>query len=487
MQKRFLHPLISFVLLLVGYSASAQTLVSAQKLGSLTQGTLSTIGSGFGLGQAQNGVDYYRVLYRTPDPAGVIDTASAMVVVPVTTTCDSFALMAYCHGTVLRKDDVPGSDNGESLIGKLFGGIGYVVAMPDYIGLGSSKGIHPYMHAESEATATIDAMRAARELIADSLQVNHNNQVFITGYSQGGHAAMATHKYIQDNSLQAEFEVASSAPCSGPYNMSGSQSAILLSGQPYSNPGYVVYLLASYQRVYGNIYNTWEDILKLPYALQVDAYLDGTSDMNPLNAILPGTLDSLLQDSVLQNFQNTSVSKQHPLWQALIDNDNFDWTPQEPIRMYYCTNDEQVGFQNSLDADSAMHANGAVNVQAIGRGPFDHGGCVQPALSAAQMFFDSTLIPCTEVEDTTSTGTGVTEIRSRADVAVYPNPTQGSVRIDSDQVKEIHIYDAQGRLLEMRYYPRVNELELGYYPKGIYFLHLFTVDNQKQIKKILLQ
>jgi hypothetical protein len=36
-------------------------------------------------------------------------------------------------------------------------------AMPDYIGMGGSPGLHPYVHAASEATASIDMIRAARE------------------------------------------------------------------------------------------------------------------------------------------------------------------------------------------------------------------------------------------------------------------------------------------------------------------------------------
>tara|TARA_B100000963_G_scaffold321279_1_gene304410 strand:+ start:2975 stop:3127 length:153 start_codon:yes stop_codon:yes gene_type:complete len=45
-------------------------------------------------------------------------------------------------------------------------------------------------------------IRAAREFIADSLNLIDNGQVFLTGYSQGGHACMATHKYIYENNLK---------------------------------------------------------------------------------------------------------------------------------------------------------------------------------------------------------------------------------------------------------------------------------------------
>ena len=106
--------------------------------------------------------------------------------------------------------------------------------MPDYIGMGESPGLHPYCHGESEATATRDMIRAARAFIADSLQMIDNGELFLTGYSQGGHAAMAAHKYFEDNNLLAEFNVLGSAPCSGPYEMSGAMADTILSPYPYS-------------------------------------------------------------------------------------------------------------------------------------------------------------------------------------------------------------------------------------------------------------
>ena len=64
---------------------------------------------------------------------------------------------------------------------------GYNVVMPDYIGMGESPGLHPYCHGASEATATIDMIRAVRE--AQTLDMipgmtADNGEMFVTGYSQ---------------------------------------------------------------------------------------------------------------------------------------------------------------------------------------------------------------------------------------------------------------------------------------------------------------
>ncbi|MBO0155283.1 hypothetical protein J0688_25075, partial [Vibrio parahaemolyticus] len=45
-----------------------------------------------------------------------------------------------------------------------------------------------------------------------------SSHLFITGYSQGGHVAMATHKVIERDYAR-EFTVTASGPMSGPYNL----------------------------------------------------------------------------------------------------------------------------------------------------------------------------------------------------------------------------------------------------------------------------
>ena len=50
--------------------------------------------------------------------------------------------------------------------------------------------------------------------------------------------------------------------------------------------------------------------------------------------------------------------------------------PLNPLRMYYCTADEQIAYTNALNAESTMNNNGALDVQAINMGNNDHGGCI---------------------------------------------------------------------------------------------------------------
>jgi hypothetical protein len=442
---------------------SAQYLVSCNYVSS-TPAVILNVLTGLTL---EYNVETYKMIYNTVDVNGQPIIASGAFIIPSTNNCDEFPIAVYSHGTSLKKTDVPSSVTQETLIGQAFSGGGYFACMPDYIGMGESPGLHPYIHAESEATSAIDMVRAAREFISDSLGMIDNGEVFLTGYSQGGHACMATNKYIQDNNLELEFNVIASAPCSGPYALSITMADTITSLMPYSNPGYITYMLASYQLVYGNIFNSWSEILQSPFDTIVPPFFNGsntTLDMGMLNALLPSVVDSLIQDSVLTNFVNDSVNKNHPLWLALLDNDNYDWNPLNPVNMYYCTADEQVAYENALLADSVMNENGASDVQSINSGSgLNHGGCVLPALTSTFNWFQTLKTPC-------SSGVGIST--SIKQFSLYPNPSSDILKLSLNDEAEVKIYSAMGRLFYNRTISAQENIKVEQWAKGLYLVEI---------------
>ena len=428
------------ILAIFGYtkSAKSQELVSAEFVFNYNTGLIGFLGFPLPVDYA---VDFYRITYTTTDTDGQPTIASGALTIPVTTTCNSFPMVAYCHGTVLRRYNVPSERNFESLIATVFSSAGYIAVAPDYLGLGEDEGVHPYVHAESQATATLDLISAAREFL-ETIDQEDNGEVFITGYSQGGHAAMATLKYAQDNEMVEDLGIVAGAPLSGPYDMSGSQANLILSDEPYSTPGYIIYLLVSYQSVYGNLYNELSDVIQDPYADLAAPYFDGEQDeftMAVVNALLPENVSELMRDSVLTNFEN---NPNHPLRVALADNDVYDWAPEMPLRMYYCDGDEQVAFTNSTTTEQIMIDNGAADVDSENVLPgADHGGCVEPALFAAFEFFDGLASECSSTLSTT-------EAAEEA-IAIWPNPARDNVQVNfSLGSGQLAIYDVNGRLLK---------------------------------------
>lgn len=329
-------------------------------------------------------VDVYKVTYNTPSYDGVTPTfATGALLVPQGAPC-KMPLISYQHGTTTHRHGVSSYLSGEVVIGLAEATDGYTVAMPDYLGLGDGPGVHPYIHAASEATASLDMLRATREA-QDSLGFELNGQLFLVGYSQGGHATMALHRLIETD-FSDEFTVTASAPMSGPYDVSGVQAAVIVNDSVYSQPGYLPYILNSYRTVY-NIAADWSDVLLSPYDQTLPPLLDGYHGMGDLNAAMPSIPNQILIPAVLDSFIN---DENHYFRVALRDNDVYDWTPTSPMRLYYCEADDEVYYLNAIVAYDKFIENGSTSVtkQSVGEN-YGHFECAFFALSAGKNWFDT--------------------------------------------------------------------------------------------------
>jgi len=173
--KHFLLVLISAILL--PFQSSAQNLVSSEFLESLSRDSLISRFGSF----IQNGVELYRITYTTPDIQGQTDTVSGLVVLPQALG-GTRPLVIYQHGTINDRDSVPSQQSEEAQIPIVYAAVGGVAIAPDYLGFGASQGFHPYLHAETEASAGIDMIFAMNDFLEDS-DFALNDQLFIAGYS----------------------------------------------------------------------------------------------------------------------------------------------------------------------------------------------------------------------------------------------------------------------------------------------------------------
>ena len=461
--------IIGFLTLpLLSYS---QKLVSAIDLGIYPKVIITATG----LTNAEYNVKMYKVTYNTTSLTGNSVVASGMICVPVNATCDSLPIALYAHGTVLKRDNVPSADNQEAVIGKAIASRGYVTAMPDYLGLGDLPGLHPYQHAESEAIASVDIMLAAKELIQDSLSITYSNEVFITGYSQGGHAAMATTKYIQDHNLQNDLNVVGSAPLSGAYHASKRQTDELLLDIPYNSPGYIIYLILSYQEVYGNIYNSVSDVVQSPYDTTVVPLFDGSVEASVVHAMLPNRTSQYLTASFINSMIADSAAKTNAMWQALLANDNHDWTPSTAMKLFYCSGDGTVKPQNTEDAYTAMIANGATQVFKEDLGSsLNHGTCLVPAISSAITYFQGIRTDCkapNSIDERNGLLVGIN---------TYPNPVQNQLNIvlEKHVNATIEIYAMNGSLIYSSTITSKKTINTSQWKSGAYVIRLYNENGQ---------
>jgi hypothetical protein len=325
------------------------------------------------------------LVYETVNPFGLRTIASGLVVIPQNQT-NALPLVSYQHGTIVAKTDVPSNlQSTESMIGVAFGAGGYVAALPDYLGLGESPGLHPYVHAKTEATAAIDLLRAARAFCASN-SVAVNGQLFVLGYSEGGHATMALHRELE-SAYTNEFTVTASAPMAGPYDLSGTVLNDFLSGRSMPNPYYVVLLLAAYQSIY-HFAGSFSEILISPYDQVLPLLLDGQHDGPDINRAMGTSLpNTLLRPEFVAALRD---DPNHPLRQLLRANDVYDWLPRAPIQLYHCGADQDVLYANSQTVYDSFVRNGDTQVQLLGGSlDLDHPTCAPITLLAAKAWFDS--------------------------------------------------------------------------------------------------
>jgi hypothetical protein len=333
---------------------------------------------------AQYGVDCYKVVYETIDPLGGRTIASGGLYLPHQTGIN-WPLLSFSHSTVTQTNDVPSvSLNLDAFAGVAFASVGYASVVADLLGMGSSPGFHPFLHARSEATASVDMLRAARNYCASN-NISLNGQIFVTGYSQGGHTAMALHRELERYHTN-EFTVTASAPMAGPYDMSGVELNDILSGRCVPDPYYAAYVLVAYQSLY-SLAPGWSDLLAAPYDTTIPPLFNGNTSGTNINSALPCDATTILAPPLISALNNDPGC---PLYQALRDNDLYRWKPVAPIRLYHCNGDQDVLFANSVVATNSFVAQGATNVSLWDPQPTaDHSGCVIPALAAAKAWFDT--------------------------------------------------------------------------------------------------
>lgn len=225
-------------------------------------------------------VNAHQLRYNTLDPAGQPVTASGALMVPSgpDPACQGARpIVVYAHGTATERDyniaNLDDPDNGEGLLMALaFAARGYIVVAPNYAGYDSSSlAWHPYLHAQQQADDTADALSAARSALptSSSATVTDGGKLFITGYSQGGFVAMATHRLLQQNGTP----VTAAAPMSGPYALGAFGDAVFQGQVVGSAPLFVSWLATSYQEAYGNIYANPADMFDARYAPTIEGLL----------------------------------------------------------------------------------------------------------------------------------------------------------------------------------------------------------------------
>jgi len=230
----------------------------------------------------------YHIEYATVGGANEPTSASGALMVPTgfgANCTGARPIVLYAHGTTTdRAFNMTDMQNAETVfLAALFASQGYIVVAPNYAGYDTSTlDYHPYLIADQQSKDMIDALTAARSALpfASATLTKDSGQLFITGYSQGGYVAMATHRAMQ----AAGMKVTASAPMSGPYALAAFVDAVFFGEVNGDAPISSTLLLTAYQRAYGNIYADAVDVFEPQYATGIDSLLPSTTPRSQLYA-----------------------------------------------------------------------------------------------------------------------------------------------------------------------------------------------------------
>ncbi len=408
---------LSAFLTIFGESTTAQTnklpvgVNSGNLVGSTLNGTMSVaqvnqlIQKKFGgsVKSATQTLDVYKISYRSRDEKNRTVVLSGLVVLPRGGAPNG--LVIFNHGTIVSSALAPSRFTGKSnaseaeLATLAFASGGYVVAMPDYLGLGDHKGAHPYPLGAANSLSAVDIIEPARALAARQ-NTKIGSRLFVTGYSEGGAVAMWTVRDLERKS-GAGYDVSAAALASGSYDLSETTRKWLLAS-PTDQAEFVIRLyLASYMAYYFHKSTGVKltEYFKPAMALTISqAFKGNISDENVLKrlalaAVLMRSKNSL-ENVITPRFKKTleTLDTSDPVIREMQKSDAYDWSPRTKMLLISLQGDKVVDPANTEKTMRTMRQRGVSNDMlrqyVIKDASLNHITAAAPALAQARRFFD---------------------------------------------------------------------------------------------------
>lgn len=326
------------------------------------------------------GISLYRVRYWTTGADASLTVASGLIAFPRAAAVRG--VVSFQHGTASQRALAPSTpDPGNGVLAAAaFAGRGYLLVAPDYVGLGVSTERHPYLHADSEADAVVDLLRAARAVAAAG-GFSWPDALLLTGFSQGGHATLAAQRSLEAAPIDG-LTVVASAPIAGPFDLAAIAVPFALEGRSRASSLYLAYMVVAYADVYGEALGS---ALREPYASMVPGLFDGAHDGESIIAALPANPREMFNDDFLRAYE-----RGEPNWlrERLTENSLYEWAPRAPIRLHFGSLDVDVSPQEAAVEARRLRARGG-DVTPVDVGAVDHDRSVFVAVPRVLEWFDT--------------------------------------------------------------------------------------------------
>jgi predicted esterase len=279
---------------------------------------------------------------------------------------------------------------------------GFAAIYPDYIGFGDSNDtVHPYILKKAAARASLDMIKASMNYM-ESNGVVLNNQLYITGYSEGGYNAMALAQSVE--SELTSVNLMGIAPMAGPYNIEDLGNIEINASHTMMYPAFLGYLADAY--AYYNSDLDLSDIVVETNTTKFHNLFNGENNSTVIHSELGLTVNSgfgyykanaLFKDSFIADYQDNVNSV---IRQKFIENNLDNWTPRSKMNLIHCIDDEIIPFSESNNTYNKFKASGAdviltgiptayLSQQVDATHPFVHANCGPEAYGAAVTWFNA--------------------------------------------------------------------------------------------------
>ncbi|WP_313001373.1 T9SS type A sorting domain-containing protein [Chryseobacterium gleum] len=383
------------------FAQQAGDVVSAeQKLDLTPQGVINFIANNLGeqnapefssyLSSFNVGLKGYKITYYTKNENNILVKATGLLMYP--NVPFKLSTVVSDHGTTDSRYNVPSNFKGALTAGFVvelsYVLNGYILMAPDYVGMGTGDGVHPYVDYATEAGATIDFIRAANKVLAQ-LNIKRYDEYFLAGYSQGAHAAMSTLKRLSiSNPDNIKFKYAYMGD--GPYDFSGvTLNKGILEKDFYPFTSFVANVVNSCNNTGYKTYNN--DISEVISAEYLDKYNYHVVQDNGGLLWGPVIWRKLFTGSFVNDVTNNPNNK---LRQCLKPKDVYDWYNKTPMTLGHSTVDLAIPPENTsktIDVQRGYYPWWDLNrykLDSFYWGPLGHVGGILPFTLASNAKFN---------------------------------------------------------------------------------------------------
>lgn len=292
-----------------------------------------------------------RIMYLSQDAQDADRAVTGIITHPLEDAPDEgWPVVSWAHGTTGMAPPCAPSRGDDPAPG--FGIEGVHVAT-DYIGLGPEGELHPYLSKEGEGHASVDIVRAARQL-PDTGAGDHWLSV---GHSQGGHGALAAHEVSDQYAPELELlGTAAFAPAA-------------VFDETFGPADEIVTSIGGFMGFYGAAGEHPE--------MDLDDYLTPEA-AEAATAITEGCLPEIIEallDVGIDGFYTADPLETEPVRSVLLSNDVGSTAVDAPVLLVGGTDDPLVVVERVLALEERLCAVGQVTELVITEGA-DHDNLV---------------------------------------------------------------------------------------------------------------